>query len=73
MRGDGDEGYLAQGYYIKQRAKLPIEVEGKTETYTYKDYSWTEHISRKEGQWFADPGDLLAQFKACGFTIPGVK
>lgn len=64
-----DEGYLAQGYYLKQRAKLPLESEGKEETFTYKDYSWTEHISRKWGQWFEDPGDLLEQFKACGFEI----
>jgi len=66
-----DEGYLSQGYYIKQKAKIDIEVEGKDETYSYKDYSWTEHISRKEGQWFADPSELLDQLKAFGFEIPG--
>jgi FMN reductase (NADPH) len=64
-----DEGYLSQGYYLKQRAKIDIEVEGKEETYTYADYSWTEHISRKWGQWLADPCELLDQLAACGFAI----
>jgi len=70
-----DEGYLAQGYYIKQKAKIDIEIEGKAETFTYKEYSWTEHISRKEGQWMSDPRELLEQLKACGFEIevPGNK
>ena len=64
-----DEGYLSQGYYLKQKAKIEIEVEGKDETFTYQDYSWTEHISRKWGQWLADPADLLEQLAACGFGI----
>lgn len=64
-----DEGYLSQGYYIKQKAKIDIEVEGKVETFTYSDYSWTEHISRKWGQWLADPTELLEQLDACGFEI----
>ena len=64
-----DEGYLAQGYYRKQKAKIDLEIEGKEETYTYKDYSWTEHISRKWGQWLADPNELLEQLAACGFPI----
>jgi FMN reductase (NADPH) len=64
-----DEGYLSQGYYIKQKAKIDIEVEGKEEAFTYQDYSWTEHISRKWGQWLADPTELLEQLAACGFEI----
>lgn len=64
-----DEGYLSQGYYLKQKAKIEIEVEDKEETFTYQDYSWTEHISRKWGQWLADPEDLLEQLAACGFGI----
>jgi nitroreductase len=64
-----DEGYLAQGYYIKQKAKIDIEIEGKEETHTYADYSWTEHISRKWGQWLSDPAELLNQLAACGFEI----
>jgi nitroreductase len=64
-----DEGYLAQGYYIKQRAKIGIEVKDKKETFNYKNYSWTEHISRKWGQWNEDPQPLLEQLRACGFEI----
>lgn len=64
-----DDGYLTQGYYIKQRAKIPLEVENKEETYSYKDYSWTEHMGRKWGQWFEDPRGLLEQLAICGFVI----
>lgn len=63
-----DEGYLAQGYYRKQRAKIKLEA-GQEETFTYDDYSWTEHISRKWGQWLCDPQELLEQLEKCGFTI----
>jgi hypothetical protein len=40
---------------------------------TYDDYSWTEHISRKTGQWEPSPDRLLEQFAACGFIIPGYR
>ena len=63
-----DEGYLAQDYYRSLGAKLPL-AEGREETFTYDDYSWTEHISRKLGQWSADPGELLNAFEACGFYL----
>jgi len=63
-----DEGYLAQGYYRKQRAKIKLEVD-REETFTYDNYSWTEHISRKWGQWLSDPKVLLDQMERCGFTI----
>jgi nitroreductase len=63
-----DEGYLAQGYYVKQKAKIRLE-GGKKEIYTYEDYSWTEHISRKWGQWLKDPSELLGQLEKCGFKI----
>jgi nitroreductase len=63
-----DEGYLAQGYYRKQRAKIKLETE-REETFTYEDYSWTEHISRKWGQWMSDPQELLEQLEKCGFVI----
>lgn len=63
-----DEGYLAQGYYRKQRAKIKLETE-REETFTYDDYSWTEHISRKWGQWMCDPQELLEQLEKCGFVI----
>ncbi|MCX6031568.1 MAG: nitroreductase family protein [Chloroflexi bacterium] len=63
-----DEGYLAQGYYRKQKAKIKLEVN-REETFTYGDYSWTEHISRKWGQWLSDPKELLDQMEKCGFAI----
>ena len=63
-----DEGYLAQDYYRKQKAKIKLEMDRK-ETFTYEDYSWTEHISRKWGQWLRDPQELLDQMEKCGFVI----
>jgi len=63
-----DEGYLAQDYYRRQKAKIKLET-GRKETFTYDTYSWTEHISRKWGQWLADPGELLDQLEKCGFHI----
>jgi len=65
-----DEGYLAQDYYRSRGTKLPLE-EGREETFTYDDYSWTEHISRKLGQWGKDPGELLRALAACGFDLSG--
>jgi len=63
-----DEGYLAQGYYVKQKAKIRLEGDRK-ETFTYANYSWTEHIARKWGQWLKDPGELLIQLEKCGFKL----
>lgn len=63
-----DDGYLAQDYYKKQKVMIPLE-KGKKETFTYADYSWTEHISRKWGQWMEDPEDILGPLRACGFPI----
>lgn len=63
-----DEGYLAQGYYRKQKAKIKLEGD-REETFTYDNYSWTEHISRKWGQWLSDPKELLGQLEACGFSV----
>lgn len=65
-----DEGYLMQDYYRRQRAKIPLEGE-RPEKYTYDTYSWTEHISRKAGQWHAAPQEILDQFAKRGFHIPG--
>jgi nitroreductase len=65
-----DEGYLEQGYYRKQKAKIKLEVD-REETFTYDNYSWTEHISRKWGQWLSDPKELLDQLEECGFSIKG--
>jgi hypothetical protein len=63
-----DEGYLAQGYYRKQKAKIRLE-GGREETFTYDNYSWTEHISRKWGQWYPTSEELLEQLRACGFDL----
>lgn len=63
-----DEGYLAQGYYVRQKAKIRLE-NGKEETFSYDNYSWTEHISRKWGQWLTDPKELLDQLEKCGFKV----
>jgi nitroreductase len=65
-----DEGYLAQDYYRSQRAMIRLEGD-REDTFTYETYGWTEHISRKTGQWLQSPDELLAQFAACGFQIPG--
>ena len=63
-----DDGYLAQGYYARQKARIRLE-NGKKETFSYENYSWTEHISRKWGQWLADPKELLEQLEQCGFRV----
>jgi len=63
-----DEGYLAQDYYRNLNAKIPLEVD-REETFTYDNYSWTEHICRKWGQWNPDPKELLEQLKKRGFHI----
>jgi FMN reductase (NADPH) len=63
-----DEGYLAQDYYRK--AGFQIELEGdREETFTFDDYSWTEHICRKVGQWEPDLEDLLEPLAQCGFHV----
>lgn len=63
-----DRGYLSQDYYRSRDAKLPLG-EGREETFSYDDYSWTEHISRKLGQWVEDPSELLRALDACGFDL----
>ena len=63
-----DEGYLAQNYY--QDGKLMIKLENnKEETFDAKSYSWTEHISRKWGQWMEDPKKLHEILKKYGFHL----
>ena len=69
-RAEMDEGYLAQDYYSRSRAMIQLEGD-REENFTYDTYSWTEHISRKTGQWGQSADELLAQFAKCGFHIPG--
>jgi len=63
-----DDGYLAQDYYRSAGYMIPLE-EGREETFTFDDYSWTEHMGRKWGQWLADPDELLGPLEACGFHV----
>jgi len=65
-----DDGYLAQNYYRNLKAKIPLEGDRK-ETFTYDNYSWTEHICRKWGQWYPETKQLLEQFEKRGFNITG--
>ena len=65
-----DKGYLSQDYYRSLNAMIPLS-EGREETFTFDDYSWTEHISRKVGQWGHDPQALLTQLAICGFNLGG--
>lgn len=66
-----DRGYLAQDYYRKLNAKIPLQ-DDVEDNLTYEEYSWTEHISRKWGQWYGDLKIPLEQLRACGFRIvPG--
>ncbi len=63
-----DEGYLAQNYY--QNGKLMIKLDSeREETFNGKTYSWTEHISRKWGQWLQDPKEMWEILKKYGFEI----
>lgn len=63
-----DDGYLAQGYYLKLAAMIPLE-DGRQEPHSYNSYSWTEHISRKTGQWLPSVEPLLEQLARCGFHL----
>ncbi|MCF7890097.1 nitroreductase family protein [Candidatus Bipolaricaulota bacterium] len=63
-----DEGYMNQDYYEENDAKIPLQGNQEDE-HTYESYGWTEHISRKWGQWHKDPAEILEQFKKCGFDV----
>ncbi|MFX0061704.1 MAG: nitroreductase family protein [Candidatus Hermodarchaeota archaeon] len=62
-----DEGYIAQGYYSKANLMLPLE--NRKETFSFESYSWTEHISRKLGQWLKLTEEQKEQLESCGFNI----
>jgi FMN reductase (NADPH) len=63
-----DEGYLAQDYYRNANYMIPLEGD-REETFTFDDYGWTEHISRKWGQWLTSPVELLGQLESCGLKL----
>lgn len=67
-----DSGYLQQDYYRNANYMIPLP-EGMVENFTFDDYSWTEHISRKLGLWGADPTGLMESLEECGFGIPPAK
>jgi len=63
-----DDGYLAQDYY--REGNFMIKLTGRRkETFDFDTYSWTEHISRKWGQWYPSPERLLKQLKKRGFDL----
>ena len=64
-----DEYYLKVGYYRNLKAKIPIQDKKLKDAFTYDDYNWTEHISRKWGQWYPEPDGQLRQLDACGFKL----
>ena len=64
-----DEGYIKQGYYRKLKGKIPIESKQREDTFTYDNYSWTEHICRKWGQWYPETKELVEQLEMRGFKF----
>ncbi|MFW9850810.1 MAG: nitroreductase family protein [Candidatus Thorarchaeota archaeon] len=62
-----DEGYLAQGYYIKKKIKVPLD--DNEDTIGFDKYSWSEHISRKfrHKRWIENP--LFSILKEQGFQF----
>ena len=67
-----DDGYMAQSYYRDANLMIPLEGD-REETYSFDTYGWTEHISRKWGQWNSSVEELLEQFAECGFSFTDEK
>ncbi|MEF8874990.1 MAG: hypothetical protein V5A88_10040, partial [Candidatus Thermoplasmatota archaeon] len=65
-----DDGFLREGYYRKLDAMISLKGSEEDE-FTYEDYSWTEHISRKWGQWYEDLESQVEILKDCGFDVCG--
>ena len=63
-----DDGYLSQDYYREAGYQIPLE-DDRREAFDFNTYSWTEHISRKVGQWLRLPEEILEQLEACGFHV----
>ena len=63
-----DEGYLAQDYYREANFRITLEGD-REETFTFDDYSWTEHISRKAGQWISSLDEIVEPLARYGFNV----
>ncbi len=63
-----DEGYLAQDYYKNGKLMIKLDSE-REETYNGRIYSWTEHISRKWGQWLEDTTEIEEVLNKYGFEF----
>ena len=64
-----DQGYLAQNYYRNAGFMIPISDKVKEENYTFDNYSWTEHISRKMALWGTDPEELGKSLRICRLAV----
>ncbi|MHA1943821.1 MAG: nitroreductase family protein [Candidatus Thorarchaeota archaeon] len=62
-----DEGFIAQGYYIKERTK--VDLVDKEDTIGFDKYSWSEHISRKFRSAFRSGDPLLDILRRHGFDL----
>jgi nitroreductase len=63
-----DEGYLAQDYYREANYRITLDGD-REETFTFDDYSWTEHISRKVGQWIPSLDEIVEPLARYGFNV----
>lgn len=63
-----DDGYAAQDYYRRLGAHIDLD-SGHREAHAGSTYSWTEHISRKAGQWHASAEEITEQIRKCGFQV----
>jgi nitroreductase len=62
-----DEGYLAQGYYIRSRIK--VDLVDREDLIGFDKYSWSEHISRKFRSVFRSDDSLLDILRRHGFSL----
>jgi len=63
-----DDGYMAQDYYREDNLMLKLKGD-REETFTFDTYSWTEHISRKWGQWLESLDKMKEKFTDRGFKL----
>ncbi|TFG30704.1 hypothetical protein EU528_07890 [Candidatus Thorarchaeota archaeon] len=62
-----DEGFIAQGYYIKNKTK--VQLEDEEDRIGFDKYSWSEHISRKFRSAFRRGDPLLMILRRHGFNL----